>query len=101
MLNQFNIYLILVCVSDIDECASNPCQNGGVCIDQINQYICICQAGWRGAFCNIGKYRQVGSRVSREWASKRTDSQINMIKYIVFITRDLTTMTSDISYQSV
>ena len=27
---------------DIDDCASNPCRNGGTCKDGINDYTCTC-----------------------------------------------------------
>ena len=40
--------------SDIDECASIPCQNGGTCIDGINSYTCVCVPGHAGDNCEIG-----------------------------------------------
>ena len=43
--------------TDIDECASNPCQNGGVCIDGINGYTCNCAPGYTGVNCEISKFR--------------------------------------------
>lgn len=33
---------------DIDECESEPCQNGATCEDRINAYACLCSAGFRG-----------------------------------------------------
>ncbi len=41
---------------DINECASNPCQNGGACVDGVNSYICQCTSGWLGDNCEIGKF---------------------------------------------
>ncbi|XP_077867293.1 neural-cadherin-like, partial [Saccoglossus kowalevskii] len=35
----------------IDECLSDPCLNGGECIDGINGYICICPDGYSGIHC--------------------------------------------------
>lgn len=40
---------------DVDECLSNPCQNGGTCIDNSGSHSCICLAGWTGQNCTIGK----------------------------------------------
>lgn len=40
---------------DIDECASQPCQNNGTCIDLINDYQCNCTDGFRGTTCTYGK----------------------------------------------
>ena len=40
--------------SDIDECSSNPCQNGGTCNDDINGYICTCVEGYDGHTCDNG-----------------------------------------------
>lgn len=38
------------CLSDVDECASNPCKNGGTCEDGVNQFICRCLPGFGGEF---------------------------------------------------
>ncbi|MCP3668384.1 MAG: calcium-binding EGF-like domain-containing protein [Gammaproteobacteria bacterium] len=37
--------------TDIDECQSNPCQNGATCNDQIDQYNCTCLPGFTGKHC--------------------------------------------------
>ena len=41
---------------DINECASNPCQNGGSCTDQINGYVCHCVDGYLGINCETGNH---------------------------------------------
>lgn len=38
---------------DINECDSNPCQNGGTCHNGNNQYTCTCLPGWTGTNCEI------------------------------------------------
>jgi len=42
-------------VSDIDECVSAPCQNGGQCYNELNQYSCTCEPGFVGTNCEKGK----------------------------------------------
>ncbi|NWH75955.1 FBLN7 protein, partial [Piaya cayana] len=35
----------------IDDCSSNPCANGGTCIDGNQSYTCLCPRGWSGPSC--------------------------------------------------
>jgi len=46
---------------DINECASDPCKNGGECKDEINQFTCTCAEGWTGNTCEEGKPVGIGS----------------------------------------
>ena len=39
---------------DVDDCHSNPCQNGGTCIDEINSFVCLCLPSYGGATCEKG-----------------------------------------------
>lgn len=39
------------CQTDINECASNPCQNAGTCTDAVNFYTCTCLTGYTGTQC--------------------------------------------------
>eukprot|EP01050_Picozoa_sp_SAG11_P009413 SAG11_NODE_881_length_6747_cov_3.513087_1_plen_2081_part_01 len=41
-----------VCV-DSDDCTTNPCANGGSCIDGINTAFCACPGGYSGPRCDI------------------------------------------------
>ena len=40
------------CVS-LDDCAPNPCLNGGTCADGVASYTCACAPGYSGATCAI------------------------------------------------
>ena len=39
------------CETDINECSSAPCQNGGTCLDGTSAYICTCLEGYLGPHC--------------------------------------------------
>ena len=43
-------------LSDIDDCAVQPCQNGGNCTDAVNDYTCNCVAGYGGKNCSVGEF---------------------------------------------
>ncbi|KFE60923.1 FG-GAP-like repeat-containing protein [Hyalangium minutum] len=39
------------CETNVNECESNPCLNGGTCTDGVNGYTCACTPGYSGATC--------------------------------------------------
>lgn len=51
MYETFCFVLGNTCQTQIDECASIPCQNAGTCVDQVNGFNCICLAGYSGTLC--------------------------------------------------
>jgi len=40
-----------MCNINIDECAINPCHNGGTCIDGVNGFKCLCREGYHDTTC--------------------------------------------------
>jgi len=46
---------ILIIFADIDECASDPCQNGGSCKDYVNYFTCSCPPRYYGVYCETSK----------------------------------------------
>uniref|UniRef100_A0A4W3K018 Fibulin-7 n=1 Tax=Callorhinchus milii TaxID=7868 RepID=A0A4W3K018_CALMI len=44
---------------NINECSSNPCKNGGTCVDDINRYACLCPPGWVGYNCDHALFSHV------------------------------------------
>lgn len=63
MNNCVNIFIF----SDINECASYPCQNNGRCMDLINEYKCYCTNGYIGTNCtnDTCKYGFIHTQGSR------------------------------------
>ncbi|XP_078657439.1 uncharacterized protein LOC144903312 [Branchiostoma floridae x Branchiostoma belcheri] len=52
------------CTSN-NECQSNPCQNGGQCVDGSNRYDCNCPAGFVGTNCQTNLLQDVDGYVLR------------------------------------
>ncbi|RZF45128.1 hypothetical protein LSTR_LSTR000538 [Laodelphax striatellus] len=46
-------YTGVECETDIDECTSDPCLNGGTCIDEVDAFFCQCRNGFKGETCEI------------------------------------------------
>ena len=51
---------------DIGECASDPCQNSGTCIDEINAFTCLCIGGYTGGTCETSEFVYNLDRVSNK-----------------------------------
>ncbi|XP_007940602.1 coagulation factor VII [Orycteropus afer afer] len=45
--------------NDANQCASNPCQNGGSCMDEFQSYICFCLDDFEGRNCETNKRNQL------------------------------------------
>ncbi|XP_045150472.1 sushi, nidogen and EGF-like domain-containing protein 1 [Echinops telfairi] len=43
------------CQLDVDECESQPCQNGGTCTQGANSFSCQCPASFRGPTCETAQ----------------------------------------------
>lgn len=77
--------------TDIDECASGPCLNGGICRDKVNGYECICTSAFSGIICETRKslYNLISIsftiRAVRNWYRKQMNVE-PMSSYHVIIT---------------
>ena len=57
MLHSGTLWRFLhVVLTDIDECVSNPCHNGGTCKDEVNGFRCDCPPGYQGLNCAVGEF---------------------------------------------
>lgn len=39
------------CNFEYNECESNPCSNGGTCLDRVGEFQCVCPVGYAGQRC--------------------------------------------------
>jgi len=46
-----------ICFPDVRECTSSPCRHGGVCVDGVARFTCVCAAGYTGEYCQTGEER--------------------------------------------
>ena len=48
-----NVLLIVIFIdAEIAFCYSNPCNNGGSCVEGHGTYTCICRKGFKGNTCD-------------------------------------------------
>jgi hypothetical protein len=52
--------------TNIADCASNPCENGGTCTDGVDEYTCECIPGYSGAncACETKEYTKLGGQLA-------------------------------------
>ncbi len=50
------IFMLFHLFPGVDECMSEPCENGGSCSDGVNNYTCSCLPGYTGANCDTGQF---------------------------------------------
>ncbi|KAM8851172.1 protein crumbs homolog 1-like isoform 2-T2 [Spinachia spinachia] len=41
------------CERDVDECVSDPCMNGGFCINYVDSFECVCDINYSGVHCQM------------------------------------------------
>ena len=49
------IVSLVINISDIDECDSLPCENGGRCVDGLDVFTCQCSSGYTGKQCETSE----------------------------------------------
>ena len=52
-------------IANGDECANNPCLNGGTCVDGCSSYSCTCPSGYTGPNCELEGNLRVYARYAR------------------------------------
>ncbi|KAF6084009.1 coagulation factor VII [Phyllostomus discolor] len=57
--NEERLEKFWISYTDGDQCASNPCKNGGTCEDQFQSYICFCPEEFEGRHCETNKDDQL------------------------------------------
>jgi hypothetical protein len=45
-----------LCEKNIDDCAPNPCRNGGRCDDGVGAYSCVCDGRFTGDDCELPRF---------------------------------------------
>ena len=56
-----------ITILDINDCATDPCQNGATCKDEVGRYTCICVPGHTGVLCETGILSSVAFQCLLIW----------------------------------
>lgn len=55
MLNNKIWWWLIIFVEVVNLCVSNFCLNGGMCVDGLDRYDCVCIFSFNGVYCENGK----------------------------------------------
>ena len=55
---SLSLHIGVYCETNVDECAADPCVNGGVCEDGLGEFFCLCPAGFSGIISDVTHYIQ-------------------------------------------
>lgn len=61
--------------SDEDNCAGDPCLNGGTCHDKVNDFSCVCATGYKGKTCASGKRNPFSYVFPKSWWLEKAFTQ--------------------------
>ncbi|CAD5121857.1 DgyrCDS10323 [Dimorphilus gyrociliatus] len=68
---------------EVNECNSNPCRNGGACINNINSFSCNCKTGFYGRICEneyVEKFYIVEFLLKEAYFSDNSELKQNISK---------------------
>ena len=54
-IKDYHVFFLHFSDLEINECLSNPCVNGAACLNEINQFLCVCVEGFTGVYCETSK----------------------------------------------
>ena len=54
-MGKLTVCSVTVFFIGINECASDPCHNDATCVDETNQFTCLCIPGYTGVVCETGR----------------------------------------------
>ena len=82
-------FYFIFLISDVNECLSGPCQNGGTCINGLSFFFCFCPSDYSGVTCGRRKllscYQRVMLILERRYCRVWPPGVITVTKHFYYI----------------